>query len=187
MKVGERVAASRLRDAILDALPAKVSEIATATGRRRTDRTIRVRLEAMQAEGLVELIDGAWRKCRNDDIDVLPDYEFPAGWDDESREQFAGKITELVEADCAVDSFLIELLENYVRCLQRARTANRQVDEDGLFQKAAKGDRRFPHPGIAIAREAERDAHVYREAIDKKKRKEPGDADPDDDLAGLAG
>jgi len=124
---------------------------------------------------------GIWRRiAKVPEVDGLGSYVFPVDLDDESRELFAHKVTELRAAGALLDSFLVELLENYVRCLQRARVASEDVDEAGMFTQANSG-RRYAHPGVAIAREAERDAHVYREAIDKRKGRGP-DADPDHDL-----
>ncbi len=181
----EAVPASQLADRILDVLPGRVSEWAPKLGRKRTDSTIRTRLKQLEAVGAVECEEGVWSRTQADPIhDTLPGYEFPEGFDAESRDLLRQKALEVRLAEVPLDSFMVELIEAYVRCLQRARHANEEIDSDGLFQTAAKGNRKFAHPGVATAREAERDAHVYREAIEKKKRTDPG-ADPDDDLSGL--
>lgn len=181
----ELIPASQLAEAILEVLPGRVAEWAPKLGRKRTDRTIRRRLADLETAGVVENSEGIWSRCQTDPIhDTLPGYEFPDGFDAESRDQLRHKALELKLAEVPIDSFIVELLEAYIRCLQRARLANIEIDRDGLFQRAANGGRKFAHPGVATAREAERDAHVYREAIEKKKRADP-DADPDDDLTGL--
>lgn len=181
MKVAKPIPASQLADAIVKALPGKVSEFAPKLGRKRTDSTIRNRLKQLEEAGEIRCDRGVWSRIETDPIsETLKGYEFPPDFDDESRDQFDLKTQELLDADVNLDSFAIELVENYVRCLQRAREANAEVQNDAMFQSAAKGDRKFAHPGIAIAREAERDAHVYREAIEKRKRKDP-DANPDED------
>lgn len=169
--------------------PATTADLAARLGRPPKDATVRRRLAALAAAGEVASeASGEWSRCQRLPLpDALEGYEFPDGFDEASREEFTLKATELVAADVVIDSFLIDLLERYVRCLQRARHANLEIAEDGLFQRGAKaGSRKFAHPGVAIAREAERDAHAYGESIEKRKRKEPDGASEDgDDLAGL--
>lgn len=169
--------------------PATTAELAAKLGRSPKDATVRRRLATLAAAGEIQADEtGAWLRCQRLELpDALDGYEFPDGFDAEAREEFTLKTHELVEADVVIDSFLIDLLERYVRCLQRARHANREVVEDGLFQTGAKaGSRKFAHPGVAIAREAERDAHTYGESIEKRKRKEPdGASEAGDDLSGL--
>ena len=169
--------------------PATTAELAAKLRRPPKDATVRRRLAKLELDGEITADDeGTWSRCQELTLpDTLDGYEYPDDFDEASRAEFALKACELVEADVVVDSFLVDLLERYVRCLKRARDAYEEIAEDGLFQTGAKaGSRKFAHPGVAIARQAERDAHTYGESIEKRKRKEPDGASEDgDDLAGL--
>jgi P27 family predicted phage terminase small subunit len=77
-------------------------------------------------------------------------------------------------------------LERYVRCLVRAKTARNAVESQ--FVEGSMGQM-VAHPGLKLAREAERDAHVYAESLlltpQMRKRHEITARDTADDLEKL--
>jgi len=184
------MALDSLDRSILAALPGKGAQVAGSLGRARNDGTVRRRLAALAEAGEVEREDGVWRRCQDgcqdapelpDPPDGLPGYEYPAGWDEGACDQFVQQAEWLTDKVGALEGLDVDLLERYVTALQRARIAQSSLDDEGLLTSSANG-RKFTHPAVAIVREAERDAHVYMEAMRKRAGagKGGGGADSDD-------
>lgn len=167
---------------IVAALPGTASAIAAAVGRKPSDGTVRRRLAKLEAASRAAKIDGIWTACRD-----LPDlgsgYVFPDDLDDESLALFNLKLAELRDQQTWKDSDA-DLLERYVRCLQRARLA-RAAAGDTPFTTGGTG-RVYLHPGVSVAQQAERDAHVYADALiltpaARKRHGLGSDTPPEDD------
>lgn len=172
-----------LTDQIVAALPASQAEIARAVGRKPSDGTVRRRLATLESDGVAKCVDGTWQRVRG--LPELPGYEFPDDFDEEAIDLFTVTVRELLARPKPEwETSDVDLLEAYVRCMQRARVAR---DQDEMFTYAESG-RAYTHPSVAIAREAERDAQVYRKALlitpEARAAQQKGDdrgADPGDD------
>lgn len=174
----------RFTERLLDALPGKQSDIARALGRRASDGTVHRRLRALADEGRVEVVDGEWRLTAGvSRFPELPDgYVFPAHLDEEARLELVAKVREWITGGVWNDSDL-ELLERYASARQRARHANVTLAADGLT--TGGGERKFVHPLVAVAREAERDAQLYEDRLRERHDHVEVDDEPDGDQAGL--
>jgi P27 family predicted phage terminase small subunit len=58
----------------------------------------------------------------------------------------------------------VGVLERYVRAVRRAAAARELVDREGFTTSGARGQL-VAHPALRIARDAERDAHEYANAL----------------------
>lgn len=174
MNAAER---QQLTDAIVAQLPGTQAEIARAVGRKPSDGTVRRRLAALAEEGLVVQSDDGWRRAGG--LPELPGFEFPGHFDEEARAVFESRLVAASNDGVWADED-VDLLERYVSAGQRGRTMQAEVAAGGAFSHSEESGRAYAHPGIRIIREAERDAHVYEEALIERQRRR-ANADPGDD------
>lgn len=147
---------------VLQMLPGSQAAIAKALARPASDRSVRRTLEYLTTEGLTERDGRVWRRCLDEaDVDVA----IPEDFDQESRALYTATLAHLRGhlADLWDDTVL-PTLERYVRSKQLARQARQAADEAGQYVEV-KGGRVFKHPGVRDARDHERDAHLYAEAL----------------------
>jgi hypothetical protein len=166
-----RVPAPNVRARLLELVPGTITELGAAMGRPSSDKTLRRRLAELEADGVLVREDGLYSRAPEPARPELPavelpdgfeDYVFPTYFDHEAKVVFVVKLDEFEFIDWT--STAIELLESYVGCLQRARTANDAIAGDAAFKTSDAG-RVYVHPGVAVATKAERDAQVYRKAL----------------------
>lgn len=111
---------------------------------------------------------------------------YPVDFDDDARTLYVTKQA-VLEAQGSWKASDGELLEQYVRCEMRARLARADlIGDDGRMRLTTRGSQGqiVQHPNVKTAREAERDAIGYADALGltPEGRKRLGISDePDDD------
>lgn len=154
-----RQSVAELAPRILELLPAKQAEIAKALGRQPSDGTVRRALAGLAETGAANRGDGGiWERCQE-----LPTLATPASFDEESKRLHATTLKALQEQGTWRDHD-IELLNDYVRRSQDARTFRMARERSGDFQESKAG-RVFAHPAIDKERDARRDVQALRDAL----------------------
>ena len=113
----------------------------------------------------------------------------PRDFDDRARKLWNGVQRALREQGTFQDSDA-GALERYVRALDRAIVARAELAKHGKLTATGSQGQPVPHPLLRVARESERDAHEYAEALllTPRARRRAGVGETtgmDDELAGL--
>jgi hypothetical protein len=158
---GHGTTVQELAPRVLELLPGSQSQIAKALGRKPSDGTVRRTLEHLATEGFAQRVKRRWERCQSEPEigDAVPE-----DFDQESKGLYArvlGYLRGLPEG--LWDANMVPTAQCYVRSKQLARQA-RDAIGDEPYQTTSTG-RAFKHPAVEDARQHERDAHTYAEAL----------------------
>jgi phage terminase small subunit len=161
MANGRGSTVKELAPRVLELLPGTQSAIAKALGRKPSDGTVRRTLEHLASQGFAKRKQRRWERCQTQPQQEIA---YPEDFDQEAKGLYTRVIAYLRALPEGLwDDNMVPTAQCYVRSKQLARQARVAIGDRPYTMNSA--GRAFKHPAVEDARQHERDAHTYAEAL----------------------